>query len=110
MPSRFGDLVIFPSNDSVTRPPFPPRGLSGWFPRFLGTMRVLRRPEPIPTRFVSFACRYRSYVRRFAPTGRGRPLPVGLDFGLPEPTRDSAAEISGSPRFLGGPPCAHALG
>lgn len=49
-------------------------------------MGVLRRPEPIPPRFVSFAWRYRDCARYFAPTGCRRPLPVDLDFiGDPEP-------------------------
>ncbi len=50
------------------------------FPRFTGTIRVLRLPEPIPPRFVSFAWQYRGCARGFAPTGCGRPLAVGLDF------------------------------
>lgn len=43
----------------------------------------LRRPESVPPRFVSFAWRYRSCARRFAPTGCGRPLAVGLDLWSP---------------------------
>ena len=35
---------------------------------------MLRRPEPIPPRFVSFAWQYRGCARCFAPTGCGRPL------------------------------------
>ena len=75
---RFRDLV----------PPFAPRGPSGWFPRFAGTMRVLRHPEPIPPRFVSFAWRYRGCTRFFAPTGYGYTRPGAWTFGLPEPSRD----------------------
>jgi len=44
---------------------------------------VLRRPVSFPPRFVSFAWQYRGCARRFAPTGCGRPLTVGLDFWSP---------------------------
>jgi hypothetical protein len=59
-------------------------------------MGVLRRPEPIPPCFVSFAWRYRDCARCFAPTGCRRPLPVDLDSLVTRcPTRDWIAEISG---------------
>jgi hypothetical protein len=71
---------------------------------------VLRRPESIPPRFVSFAWRYRGCARSFAPTGCGRPLLWAWTIGLPEPSRDSTAEISGFSQVPGRPPCVHALG
>ncbi len=58
-------------------------------------MRVLRRPESFLPHFVSFAWQYRECTRRFAPTAGGCPLPWAWTFGLPEPNRDSFAEISG---------------
>jgi len=71
---------------------------------------VLRRPESIPPRFVSFAWRYRGYARSFAPTGCGRPLLWAWTIGLPEPSRDSTAESSGLSQVPGRPSCGHALG
>jgi len=85
-------------------PPFPPRGPSGWFPRFLGTIGVLRRPESIPPHFVSFAWRYRDGDRRFAPPGYGRPPLEAWTFDRPEPTRDWIAEISGFSQVPGRTP------
>jgi hypothetical protein len=67
-------------------------------------MEVLRRPEPIPPRFVSFAWRYRGCARRFVPTGCGRPRLRAWTFGLPEPTRNSTAEISGFSQVPGWTP------
>ena len=65
---------------------------------------MLRRPESIPPRFVSFAWRYRDGGRCFAPPGYGR---FGLEawtFDLPEPTRDWIAEISGFSQVPGQTP------
>ena len=56
---------------------------------------MLRRPESIPPRFVSFAWRYRGCARRFAPTGCGRPLLRAWTFGHPVPSRGSSTETSG---------------
>src|SRR4051794_21466068 len=67
-------------------------------------MEVLRRPESIPPRFVSFAWRYRDCARRFAPTGCGRPLLWAWTIGLPEPSRDLTAEISGFSQVPGRTP------
>jgi hypothetical protein len=101
-----------PSNGSTIRhPPFLHGVPSGWFPRFVGTIGVLRRPESFPPRFVSFAWRYRGYARCFAPTGCGRPKPVGLDFCSPGALTGTRPRRSqGAPRFLGEPSCVHALG
>jgi hypothetical protein len=67
--SSFPPVVLAPV------PPFPPRGPSGRFPRFIGTIEALRLPAARPTslRFL------RSVV--------------------PAPTR-SGRETTGSPRFL----------
>ena len=65
---------------------------------------MLRRPGPLPPRFVSFAWQYRECIRRFAPTAGGRPLLGAWTFGLPEPIRDSFAEISGFSQVPGRTP------
>jgi hypothetical protein len=71
----------------------------GRFPRFSGTVEVLRRPESVPPRFVSFAWQYREGHRRFAPTGCGRPLLWAWTFGHPEP---SPGLVRGDLRVLPG--------
>jgi hypothetical protein len=67
-------------------------------------MEVLRRPESIPPRFVSFAWRYRGCARRFAPTVYGRPHLWAWTIGHPEPSRESTAEISGFSQVPGRTP------
>src|SRR5262249_51194475 len=46
---------------------FPPRGPSGWFPRFLGTTKHSDFLPPLPRHFVSFASRYRRCALGFVP-------------------------------------------
>ena len=84
MSSRFGDLVIFPSNGSVTRhSPFPPRGPAGPVPPLHRYYQGAKTPWSLPPRFVSFAWQYRGCARRFAPTGCGRPLLWAWTFWSP---------------------------
>ncbi len=52
---ELGVSVIFPSVGSVSRRPFPPRGPSGRFPRFIGYYELLGRLAIRRGRFVSFA-------------------------------------------------------
>ena len=67
-------------------------------------MKVLRRPESIPPRFVSFAWRYRDGALAFAPPAYGRSRLEAWTFGLPEPNRDWIAEISGFSQVPGRTP------
>ncbi len=65
--------AIFPSNVPVcSGAPFPPRGPSGRFPRFPGTMKHSDFPPPLARRFVSFASRYRRCALGFAPADARR--------------------------------------
>lgn len=74
-------------------------------------MKALRHPGPLPPRFVSFAGRYRECDRSFVPPDYGRPPLEAWTFGLPEPNRDSLAEISGLSQVPGRTLlCVHALG
>ena len=93
----------------MTRRPLPSTGSLGPVPPLHRYYEALRLPAALPPRFVSFAWRYHGCARRFAPTGCGRPRLWAWTLGHPEPSRDLTAETSGSPRFLGGPPCVHAL-
>ena len=53
----------FPPAVSWPGAPFPPRGPSGRFPRFTGTMRRSDSLPPVPPRFVAFAWRYPGCTR-----------------------------------------------
>jgi len=48
----------FPRTFPYSDAPFPPRGPSGWFPRFLGNTKHSDFLPPLPPCFVSFARRY----------------------------------------------------
>ena len=59
----FDAPAMFPSNGVMTwRPPFSPRGPSGWFPRFNDTMGRSDSPPPISTRSKFFTSRYHRVV------------------------------------------------
>jgi hypothetical protein len=82
--------------------PFPPRGPSGQFPRFLSTVKHSDFLPPLPRRFVSFASRYRRSPRVLLPRAQGAtPVGQGLFTGFPTP--DSSTEATGPPRFLENP-------
>ena len=49
----------FPRTCPCSGASFPPRGPSGWFPRFVGIVKHSDFLPPLPRRFVSFASRYR---------------------------------------------------
>jgi hypothetical protein len=49
----------FPQTCPCSGAPFPPRGPSGRFPRFLGTVKHSDFLPPLPRCFVAFAARYR---------------------------------------------------
>src|SRR5208283_1048982 len=61
----------FPRTFPCSGAPFPPRGPSGWFPRFLGTVKHSDFLPPLPRCFVSFAARYRRCALGFAPADTG---------------------------------------
>jgi len=99
----------FPPAVPCSGAPFPPRGPSGWFPRFRGTMRRSDSLPPLPPRFVSFARRYPSHVLVFAPLGCRTSPPRGQ--GLCYPGRPLRLLVTGGGRASqvpGEPRCAHA--
>ena len=105
-----GVPFILPSNDSVysallSLHGVPRDGSPASSVQWIATTPC--RPSP-RTSFPSFGG-YRGGAHLFAPTGGRRRAPVSLDIGLPVPTGVVAAETTGPPRFLGEPPCVHAL-
>ena len=62
----------FPRTCPCSGAPFPPRGPSGWFPRFLGTVKHSDFLPPLPRRLVVFAARYRRCILGFVPAGARR--------------------------------------
>src|SRR6516225_9814469 len=62
----------FPRTCPCSDAPFPPRGPSGWFPRFLGTTKHSDFLPPLPPCFVSFARRYRRCALGFVPAAARR--------------------------------------
>ena len=57
----------FPRTRPCSDAPFPPRGSSGWFPRFFGSTKHSDFLPPLPRCFVSFASRYRRCALGFVP-------------------------------------------
>src|SRR5215831_6494333 len=73
----------FPRTCPCSGAPFPPRGPSGWFPRFLGTMKHSDFLPSLPHRSVSFAVRYRhapwvSFLQPQGATAAGQGLLTGF--------------------------------
>jgi hypothetical protein len=64
----------FPRTFPCSGAPFPPRGPSGWFPRFFGTVKHSDFLPPLPRCFVSFAARYRRCTLGFAPADTRRSI------------------------------------
>jgi len=62
----------FPRTFPCSGAPFPPRGPSGRFPRFVGTVKHSDFLPLLPRRFVSFASRYRRYALGFVPADARR--------------------------------------
>jgi hypothetical protein len=92
----------FPQAFPCPGAPFPPRGPSSWFPRFLGTVKHSDFLPPLPRCFVAFAARYRhaswvSFPQLQDATAAG----LELFTGIPKP--DSLTETTGPPRFLEDP-------
>src|ERR671916_1000278 len=102
MVSGLGVPPSFPPAVSWPGASFPPRGPSGWFPRFPGSMGRSDSPSPIPPRFVAFAWRYHSRTRDSLPSP-----PSAWAAGLELVTRylrpGFTAEAAGPPRFLEDP-------
>jgi len=98
----------FPRTCPCSGAPFPPRGPSGWFPRFLGTVKHSDFLPSLPRCFVAFASRYRhapwaSFPQPQDATAAGR----GLLTGLPNTGFiDGGGRTSQVP---GGPHCERAL-
>ena len=92
----------FPRTFPCSGAPFPPRGPSGWFPRFCGTVKHSDFLPPFPRCFVSFAARYRRCALGFAPADARRTIRgPGIFTGLPKP--GCSTETTGPPRFLEDP-------
>jgi hypothetical protein len=62
----------FPQTCPCSGAPFPPRGPSGWFPRFLGNTKHSDFLPPLPRCFVAFAARYRRCALGFVPADARR--------------------------------------
>jgi len=62
----------FPQTCPCPGAPFPPRGPSGRFPRFDGTVKHSDFLPPLPRRFVSFTSRYRRCALCFVPAAARR--------------------------------------
>ena len=101
--------ACFPPAVSWPGAPFPPRGPSGRFPRFAGTIKALRLPaaRPAALRCLRLAVpRSHSFVslpRRTSAPPRAWSWSPGIS------GRDFAEETTGSPKFLGNPDCPFAL-
>ncbi len=92
----------FPRTLPCSGAPFPPRGPSGWFPRFFGPVKHSDFLPPLPRYFVSFASRYRRHALGFAPAGARRSTHgPGVIHRIPQP--GSSTETTGPPRFLEDP-------
>jgi hypothetical protein len=88
--------------------PFPPRGPSGWFPRFSGSMKHSDFLPPFPRRFVAFASRYRRRALDFALAGARRNAHgPGIVYRTPE--TGSSTETDRTSQVPGGPHYVHAL-
>jgi hypothetical protein len=93
----------FPRTFPCSGASFPPRGPSGWFPRFPGTVRHSDFLPPFPRCFVSFASRYRRCALGFVPADARRySCGPGVVNRAPQKP-DSLAEVTGPPRFLEDP-------
>jgi hypothetical protein len=92
----------FPRTVPCSGAHFPPRGPSGWFPRFTGTVKHSDFLPPFPRRFVAFASRYRRCALGSLPPMQGAASAGrGLFTGLPK--TGSSTEATGAPRFLEDP-------
>jgi hypothetical protein len=82
---------------------FPPRGPSGRFPRFHGTIRRSESPPPVPPHFVAFAWRYPGRIRVSLPRPPDAPA-AGLEsvtrYLPPGNCREGggASQVPGEPR------------
>ncbi len=92
----------FPPTDPQSGTAFPPQGPLGEFPRFTGTTRCSDSLPPLRPHFVAFAWPYRAWARCSLP-GEGSPPAWVLGLVTRLPDRDSCAETTGPPRFLGIP-------
>jgi hypothetical protein len=83
---------------------FPPRGPSGWFPRFIGKTKHSDFLPPLPNCFVSFARRYRRCALRFAHTALRRYQLRARDCSPESPTGfidgyDRISQVPGGPYY-----------
>ena len=97
---------MFPSDGSWDGTPFPPRGPSGRFPRFDGTMRRSDSLPPFSPHFVSFAWRYHRCVRRSSPSAPDAGPWIILELVSRYLRPAVRVETAGSPKFPGNP-CDH---
>ena len=93
----------FPRTFPCSGAPFPPRGPSGWFPRFFGTVKHSDFLPPLPRCFVSFAARYRRCTLGFAPADTRRNTRGPGDCSPDSPQPVTSTETTGPPRFLENP-------
>ena len=93
----------FPRTFPCSGASFPPRGPSGWFPRFLGTVKHSDFLPPFPRCFVSFASRYRRCALGFVPAAaRRNSCGPGVIHRIPHPGfidgGDRTSQVPGGPR------------
>ena len=94
----------FPRTFPCSGAPFPPRGPSGWFPRFAGTMRHSDFLSPFPRCFVSFASRYRRCALGFVPAAaRRHGCGPGIVYRIPQTGfidgGDRTSQVPGGPHL-----------
>jgi hypothetical protein len=83
--------------------PFPPRGPSGWFPRFIGNTKHSDFLPSLPRHFVSFVSRYRRCALGFVPAGARRYRLRARGCSPESPNRIHQRRRTGPPRFLEDP-------
>ena len=91
---------MFPPNGCLKRHPFPPRGPSVWFPRFIGTMGRSDSLPSVSPHFVAFAWRYHPCVLFVPAAGTERRMSREL---VSRDPAGQSVEMAGSLRFPSDP-------
>jgi hypothetical protein len=94
----------FPQTFPCSGAPFPPRGPSGRFSRFDGTVKHSDFLPPLPRRFVSFASRYRRCALGSLPQTQGTTsVGQGIVYRIPVAGYfdggDRISQVPGGPHY-----------